>query len=96
MILVTRQARSLNLYFHKKCLRCFCFTNKSLYNETIDFDIHVGHFAYLDQHAKDEPEPNFSEISPKHFNPFLEGNTKLEEKHQLEAQTNHRVLGTGK
>lgn len=31
----------------------FCFTNKSPYHETIDFDVHVGHFAYYDQHAKD-------------------------------------------
>lgn len=31
----------------------FCFNNKSPYHETIDFDIHVGHFTYFDQHAKD-------------------------------------------
>lgn len=31
----------------------FCFTNKSPYHETIDFDIHVSHFTYYDQHAKD-------------------------------------------
>ncbi|WOH05826.1 hypothetical protein DCAR_0625247 [Daucus carota subsp. sativus] len=62
----------------------FCFTNKSPYHETIDFDVHVGHFAYYDQHAKDE-----------HFNPLLEQITKLEEalygiqfeQHWLEAQT---------
>ena len=31
----------------------FCFTNKSPYHETIDFDVHVGFFSYFDQHAKD-------------------------------------------
>lgn len=38
---------------HKKGLHRFCFTNKSPYHETIDFDIHVAHFAHFDQHAKD-------------------------------------------
>lgn len=42
---------------HKKGLHRFCFTNKSPYHETIDFDIHVGHFAYFDQHAKDGKHP---------------------------------------
>jgi hypothetical protein len=31
----------------------FCFTNRSPYHETIDFDVHVGHFALSDEHAKD-------------------------------------------
>ena len=31
----------------------FCFINKSPYSETIDFDVHVNHFAYAEQHAKD-------------------------------------------
>ncbi|KAG8637010.1 hypothetical protein MANES_15G069900v8 [Manihot esculenta] len=26
----------------------FCFTNKSPYHETIDFDVHVGHFSYYE------------------------------------------------
>ncbi|XP_063936055.1 transmembrane emp24 domain-containing protein p24beta2 isoform X2 [Daucus carota subsp. sativus] len=68
----------------------FCFTNKSPYHETIDFDVHVGHFAYYDQHAKDE-----------HFNPLLEQITKLEEalygiqfeQHWLEAQTMRQSIG---
>ncbi|KAL0445073.1 UNVERIFIED_CONTAM: Transmembrane emp24 domain-containing protein p24beta2 [Sesamum latifolium] len=34
----------------------FCFTNKSPYHETIDFDVHVGHFKYHNQHAKDVNE----------------------------------------
>ncbi|XP_058096363.1 transmembrane emp24 domain-containing protein p24beta2-like isoform X1 [Magnolia sinica] len=74
---------------HKKGLHRFCFTNKSPYHETIDFDIHVGHFAYFDQHAKDE-----------HFNPLLEQIAKLEEalynvqfeQHWLEAQTDRQAL----
>ncbi|KAI6679322.1 hypothetical protein NL676_033203, partial [Syzygium grande] len=38
---------------HHKGVHRFCFTNKSPYHETIDFDVHVGHFAYYDQHEKD-------------------------------------------
>ena len=38
---------------HKKGPYKFCFTNKSPYHETIDFDVLVGHFTYYDQHAKD-------------------------------------------
>lgn len=38
---------------HNKGLHRFCFTNKSPYHETIDFDVHVGHFSYHEQHAKD-------------------------------------------
>ncbi|KAE9456341.1 hypothetical protein C3L33_11757, partial [Rhododendron williamsianum] len=67
----------------------FCFNNKSPYHETIDFDIHVGHFTYLDQHAKDE-----------HFKPVLEQILKLEEalyniqfeQHWLEAQTDRQAI----
>ncbi|KAF8414276.1 hypothetical protein HHK36_002277 [Tetracentron sinense] len=74
---------------HKKGLHRFCFTNKSPYHETLDFDIHVGHFAYFDQHAKDE-----------HLNPLLEQIGKLEEalyniqfeQHWLEAQTDRQAI----
>ncbi|KAL0362077.1 UNVERIFIED_CONTAM: Transmembrane emp24 domain-containing protein p24beta2 [Sesamum calycinum] len=67
----------------------FCFTNKSPYHETIDFDVHVGHFMYHNQHAKDE-----------HFNPMLEQISKLEaalyniqfEQHWLEAQVDRQAL----
>ncbi len=38
---------------HKPGVHKFCFTNKSPYHETIDFDVHVGHFSYFEQHAKD-------------------------------------------
>lgn len=38
---------------HQKGVHRFCFTNKSPYHETIDFDVHVGHFSYYDEHAKD-------------------------------------------
>ncbi|KAI4308554.1 hypothetical protein L6164_031613 [Bauhinia variegata] len=66
----------------------FCFKNKSPYHETVDFDVHVGHFSYLDEHAKDE-----------HFNPLLEEISKLEdalyniqfEQHWLEAQTDRQA-----
>lgn len=72
-----------------KGLHHFCFTNKSPYHETVDFDIHVSHFSYYDQHAKDE-----------HFNPLLEQISKLEEalyniqfeQHWLEAQTERQAI----
>lgn len=38
---------------HKSGVHKFCFTNKSPYHETVDFDVHVGHFSYFEQHAKD-------------------------------------------
>ncbi|KAH7546944.1 transmembrane emp24 domain-containing protein p24beta2 isoform X1 [Ziziphus jujuba] len=74
---------------HDKGVYRFCFTNKSPYHETIDFDVHVSHFSYLDQHAKDE-----------HFNPLLEQISKLEEalyniqfeQHWLEAQTERQAI----
>ncbi|KAK7299823.1 hypothetical protein RJT34_10651 [Clitoria ternatea] len=67
----------------------FCFTNKSPYHETIDFDVHVNHFSYFEQHAKDE-----------HFTPLLEQIGKLEEalyyiqfeQHWLEAQTDRQAI----
>lgn len=37
----------------KRGLYRFCFTNKSPYHETIDFDVYIGHFSYFEQHAKD-------------------------------------------
>ncbi|PIA51241.1 hypothetical protein AQUCO_01100227v1 [Aquilegia coerulea] len=74
---------------HTKGLHQFCFTNKSPYHETIDFDVHVGHFTYFDQHAKDE-----------HFTPLLDQIGKLEEalyniqfeQHWLEAQTDRQAM----
>ncbi|XP_059662385.1 transmembrane emp24 domain-containing protein p24beta2-like [Cornus florida] len=70
-------------------LYSFCFTNKSPYDETVDFDVHVGHFSSYDQHAKDE-----------HFKPLLEQIAKLEEalyniqfeQHWLEAQTERQAI----
>ncbi|XP_020089378.1 transmembrane emp24 domain-containing protein p24beta2 [Ananas comosus] len=67
----------------------FCFTNKSPYHETIDFDVHMSHFSYFDQHAKDE-----------HFAPLLEQIAKLDEalyniqfeQHWLEAQTDRQAI----
>ncbi|KAK8967022.1 Transmembrane emp24 domain-containing protein p24beta2 [Platanthera guangdongensis] len=73
----------------KKGLHRFCFTNKSPYHETVDFDVHIGHFTYFDQHAKDE-----------HISPLLEQINKLEEslyniqfeQHWLEAQTERQAI----
>ncbi|CAI9784089.1 unnamed protein product [Fraxinus pennsylvanica] len=76
------------LSYHQGVYR-FCFTNKSPYHETIDFDVHAGHFTYHDEHAKDE-----------HFKPLLEHIGKLEEalyniqfeQHWLEAQTDRQAI----
>ncbi|GJN04118.1 hypothetical protein PR202_ga21637 [Eleusine coracana subsp. coracana] len=73
----------------KRGVHHFCFTNKSPYHETIDFDVHVGHFSYFDQHAKDE-----------HFAPLFEQIAKLDEalyniqfeQHWLEAQTDRQAI----
>ncbi|CAI0437538.1 unnamed protein product [Linum tenue] len=67
----------------------FCFTNKSPYHETIDFDIHVAHFSYYEEHAKDE-----------HLKPLIHEISRLEdalyniqfEQHWLEAQTERQAL----
>ncbi|KAL4555345.1 hypothetical protein LXL04_037963 [Taraxacum kok-saghyz] len=73
----------------KKGLYHFCFTNKSPYHETVDFDVQVGHFAYYDQHAKDE-----------HFKPLFEEIAKLEEalyniqfeQHWLQAENDRQAI----
>lgn len=62
----------------------FCFTNKSPFHETIDFDVHSSYIFVYDEHAKDE-----------HFKTLMEEIAKLEEalynilyeQHWLEAQT---------
>lgn len=67
----------------------FCFYNKSPYHETIDFDVHVGHIPYYEQHAKDD-----------HFDPLMQQISKLEEalytvqfeQHWLEAQTERQAI----
>ncbi|KAK4484751.1 hypothetical protein RD792_007345 [Penstemon davidsonii] len=67
----------------------FCFTNKSPYHETLDFDVHASYFLYHDEHAKDE-----------HFKPLFEHIGKLEEalyniqfeQHWLEAQTDRQAI----
>ncbi|KAG9146781.1 hypothetical protein Leryth_005099 [Lithospermum erythrorhizon] len=38
---------------HHEGIYRFCFSNKSPYHETIDFDVHAGHFTYQEEHAKD-------------------------------------------
>ncbi|XP_021848271.1 transmembrane emp24 domain-containing protein p24beta2 [Spinacia oleracea] len=74
---------------HKKGVYNFCFTNKSPYHETIDFDVLAGHYGYVDPHAKDE-----------HLSPVYEQISKLEEalyniqfeQHWLEAETDRQAL----
>ncbi|KAL9259178.1 Transmembrane emp24 domain-containing protein [Drosera capensis] len=74
---------------NKKGVYRFCFTNKSPYHETIDFDVLVGHFSYYEEHAKDE-----------HVKPIMEQIEKLGEalynvqfeQHWLEAQTDRQSI----
>uniref|UniRef100_M0ZYV4 Coated vesicle membrane protein n=1 Tax=Solanum tuberosum TaxID=4113 RepID=M0ZYV4_SOLTU len=74
---------------YKKGIYQFCFTNKSPYHETLEFDVQVVHYTYYDQHAKNE-----------HFDPLLDQLSKLEaalyniqfEQHWLEAHTARQAL----
>ncbi|XP_057526925.1 transmembrane emp24 domain-containing protein p24beta2-like [Amaranthus tricolor] len=74
---------------YKKGVYHFCFSNKSPYHETIDFDVHVGHYGYFDHHAKDE-----------HLSPVYEQIAKLEEalyniqfeQHWLQAETDRQAI----
>ncbi|OIW16445.1 hypothetical protein TanjilG_19161 [Lupinus angustifolius] len=67
----------------------FCFTNGSPFHETIDFDVHAGHFPHHDQHAKTE-----------HFTPLMEELKKFEEAvdnihfelHWMDAQVDRQVI----
>ncbi|CAI9283471.1 unnamed protein product [Lactuca saligna] len=81
---------------HNEGLYKFCFTNKSPYHETLDFDVHSSHFYNDVEHAKDD-----------HFKPILEQISKLEdalyniqfEQHWLEAETDRQAIineGMGK
>ncbi|KAL8150668.1 hypothetical protein V2J09_020476 [Rumex salicifolius] len=67
----------------------FCFTNKSPYQETIDFDIHVGHIHPHEEHAKDH------HLNPLHEQIYLleEALHKIEfEQHWLVAQTDRQAI----
>ncbi|KAM0942580.1 putative transmembrane emp24 domain-containing protein [Dioscorea sansibarensis] len=84
-----KSSEKFDFVVHKSGVHKFCFTNKSPYHETIDFDVHIGHFTYFDQHAKDE-----------HFAPLLEQIARLDdalyniqfEQHWLEAQTDRQAI----
>lgn len=73
----------------RKGIYHFCFSNKSPFHETVDFDVLVGHYRNSDQHATTE-----------HFNPIVDHISKLEEalhniqfeQHWLEAQTDRQAL----
>ncbi|XP_026440611.1 transmembrane emp24 domain-containing protein p24beta2-like [Papaver somniferum] len=74
---------------HREGLHQFCFKNKGPHYETVDFDIHIRHFAYHGQRAKDE-----------HLNPLMTQLAKLQqslfdvqfEQHCLEAQTDRQAI----
>ncbi|CAM8993962.1 unnamed protein product [Rhodiola kirilowii] len=84
MISETRPVRSMSLLFTRKASTAF-----ALPTNLLNFDVQVGHFAYYDQHAKDE-----------HFTPLMEQISKLEEalyniqfeQHWLEAQTDRQAI----
>ncbi|KAK1439757.1 hypothetical protein QVD17_05577 [Tagetes erecta] len=83
-----RTSEKYEFIAHKKGLYHFCFTNKSPYHETVNFDVQVGHFAY-NQHAKDE-----------HFKPLFDQIAKLEEalyniqfeQHWLQAENDRQSI----
>lgn len=50
-------SEKLQFVAHEKGVYKFCFTNRSPYHETLDFDVYVGHFTYYEQHAKDGERP---------------------------------------
>ncbi|KAH9606653.1 hypothetical protein KSS87_013088 [Heliosperma pusillum] len=74
---------------HNNGIYSFCFSNKSPYHETIDLDVHAGHYGYFEHHAKDE-----------HLSPLYEQIAKLEEQlyniqfeqHWLEAETDRQAI----
>uniref|UniRef100_A0A7N2LJC9 GOLD domain-containing protein n=1 Tax=Quercus lobata TaxID=97700 RepID=A0A7N2LJC9_QUELO len=84
-----RTSEKFEFKIQRKGLYQFSFSKKSPYHGTIDFDVHVDHFTYFDQQAKDE-----------HFAPLLEQIAKLEEalyniqfeQHWLEAQTDRKAI----
>ncbi|XP_023752140.1 transmembrane emp24 domain-containing protein p24beta2 [Lactuca sativa] len=84
-----RTSEKYEFMAQKKGLYHFCFTNKSPYHETVDFDVQVGHFAYYDQHAKDE-----------HFKPLFDQIARLEEalyniqfeQHWLQAENDRQAV----
>lgn len=84
-----KMSEKFDFVVHKAGVHHFCFTNKSPYHETIDFDVHSAHFTYYDEHAKDE-----------HFKPLFEQIQKLEEaifniqfeQHWLEAETDRQAI----
>ncbi|XP_054797501.1 transmembrane emp24 domain-containing protein p24beta2-like [Prosopis cineraria] len=87
--LMDKTSEKFDFVAANKGLHRFCFTNRSPYHETIDFDIYVSHLTAYDQHVKDE-----------HFNPLLQQISKLEEalyniqfeQHWLEAQTERQAI----
>ncbi|KAK3001904.1 LOW QUALITY PROTEIN: hypothetical protein RJ639_022194 [Escallonia herrerae] len=82
-----KKARSTSLgLITQDCTVSASLTSRLIMNY---FDVHVGHFLYNDEHAKDE-----------HFKPLLEHISKLEEalyniqfeQHWLEAQTERQAI----
>ncbi|GAB4845932.1 hypothetical protein Ancab_024938 [Ancistrocladus abbreviatus] len=82
-------SEKLEFVAHQKGVYRFCFTNKSPYHETIDFDVQVGHFTYHDEHAKDEHlKPLFDQIEK-----VAEALYNIQfEQHWLEAQTDRQAI----
>lgn len=87
--LLNTPAEKHDFIAHRRGLYKFCFKNKSPYHKTVDFDIHVGHIPYQEDHVTDE-----------HFDPLMTQIARLEEaiysvqfeQHWLQAQTDHQAL----
>ncbi|KAE8075504.1 hypothetical protein FH972_014214 [Carpinus fangiana] len=93
-ILDFRDRKSLTIGFIApgKGIYHFCFINKSPYHESIDFNVHVGHFKSL--------KPSEQHLQDAHVTPLLEQIAKLEEaldnivfeQHWLKAETYRQAI----
>ncbi|KAI3976121.1 hypothetical protein MKX01_006637 [Papaver californicum] len=72
----------------KEGLHQFCFKNKGPHYETVDFDIHIRHFSYYGQHAKDGKDRSISKLSKLQQALF---DVQFEQ-HWLEAQTDRQAI----
>ena len=48
-----KTAEKLEFMAHHRGPYKFCFRTNSVYTETVDFDVHIGHIPYYDQKLQD-------------------------------------------
>ena len=48
-----KTAEKLEFMAHHRGPYKFCFRTNSVYTETVDFDVHIGHIPYYDQKVQD-------------------------------------------